>query len=171
MFDNDIPFYLLPAISDMTPIHPQKPGYRNKVFKWLKELIGSPGSAYVMWMRIRIQEQGNLPKLKNKPDFQLFKKGFCIYLGMLYDLLPKFDRDPDGSALVWLPGSGTALKPQCGSTTLIKRYPPYASTSILAPEAMRSFMISRLPDSAQSCSAVFPFTDFLNTTTHTQSSL
>jgi hypothetical protein len=38
-------------------------------------------------MRNRIQRQGRRPKLKNKPDFQLFIKT-CTYVGMFNDLLP-----------------------------------------------------------------------------------
>jgi hypothetical protein len=77
-------------------------------------------------MRIRIQKQGNLTKLTNKPDFQPFKKGFvpaevCFMTCYLHKVhiffLEKFfvsdkdlDPDPHGSALVLLPGSSSALR-------------------------------------------------------------
>jgi hypothetical protein len=42
-------------------------------------------------MRIRIQEQRNLPKLTNKPEYQLFiKAAVPYYLDMLYDLHIKY---------------------------------------------------------------------------------
>ncbi len=48
-----------------------------------------------MW--IRIQEQGNLPKLPNKPDIHPIKKASQLFVEA------KSDQDPDshGSALVW----------------------------------------------------------------------
>ncbi len=47
---------------------------------------GSPGSGSVLAMRIRIriQEQENIPIFTNKPDFKHFKKAFLLNVGMYY---------------------------------------------------------------------------------------
>jgi hypothetical protein len=59
------------------------------------------GSALIWLSWIQIQEQCNCLKLINEPDFQPFKKGFVpTQVPMFHDL-------PD---LVWLPGSGSALR-------------------------------------------------------------
>ncbi len=83
------------------------------------------GSGSVFGMRIRIQEHGNWLKFTNKPGFLPSKR--LLYLCVsVFDLLPTliiqyfscknsafcdFKVWPgSGSALVWLPGSGSALK-------------------------------------------------------------
>ncbi len=44
-----------------------------------------PGSVLEMWIRIRIQEQENLPKLEINLTFQ---HDFCTYVGIFFDILP-----------------------------------------------------------------------------------
>jgi hypothetical protein len=60
----------------------------------------SLGFGSVLGIRIRIQEQGNLPNLTNKPDFQPFKNGFCTtYIRYIFHVkthlfvTAKFDLD------------------------------------------------------------------------------
>jgi hypothetical protein len=50
-------------------------------------------------MRIRIQEQGNLPKLPNKPDIHPIKKASQLFVAAKSDQ----DLDPHESALVCRP--------------------------------------------------------------------
>ncbi len=54
--------------------------YLHAVFRMDPHCWGSPGSGSGLGMRIRIQEQGNWPKLTNKPDFQPFKMAFMFYV-------------------------------------------------------------------------------------------
>ncbi len=70
--------------------------------KWIRVDFGPPGSwsGSVFVMRIQIQEQGNGPKLTNKPDFQPLKKALylrryvllsIIYIKYLYFSCKKFN--------------------------------------------------------------------------------
>jgi hypothetical protein len=65
-------------------------------------------------------------KLTKRTCFLAFQKGFCAFVGMFLYIFHvkielfgtgKFDQDPDpdGSALVWLPGSGSAARKKAGS--------------------------------------------------------
>jgi hypothetical protein len=79
-----------------------------------------------MRIRIRIKEDGNWKKLTNKTSLLPFKKAFIpslacsltyYYFKYIFyvkiqpsvALKPDKDPDPDGSALVWLPGTESAL--------------------------------------------------------------
>ncbi len=80
------------------------------------------GSGSVLGMRTRTQKHENWPKLTNKPGFLLFLKVICLvfwnntYCKYIFHVKIKlfvtFNSvqypDPHGSALIWLPGSGSA---------------------------------------------------------------
>ncbi len=83
--------------------------------------FGCPGYGSVLGMRIRIQEHGNLPKFTNirflfwlrfkKPFLPLYVSFLTHYLLLVYlacKILTVVTRI--GICMVWLPGSGSALK-------------------------------------------------------------
>ena len=60
---------------------------------WNTDACGiGDADAQLWWIRIQIQEQWNWLKITvtNKRDFQSFKNGFCTYVCMFYDILPKY---------------------------------------------------------------------------------
>ncbi len=83
--------------------------------------FGCLGFGSVLGIRIQIQEHGNRLKLPNNPGFlPCFKYIFHVKIQLVVTFNSDQDPDANGSALVWLPGSESALRLIAGVRILIR---------------------------------------------------